>query len=236
MVSPERGVWLALFPAMTLPFAAALFYFVLLKESEMARWLYAATKIFTVVWPIAAAWLLTEIDFPKFRLSDPLHRRAVPLGFVTGIAIVGLMGGLMLTPIGEMVAGSAPQIRGKAQGLGILNHYWAFGLFLSVIHSLIEEYYWRWFVFGQLRKVIPKFAAHILAGASFAAHHVVIATQYFTIGWGLALGGMVGMGGILWSLMYERQRSLAGAWVSHMIADLGILSLGHRLIFGTFFF
>src|SRR5262249_50425418 len=37
---------------------------------------------------------------------------------------------------------------GIAQPLGFA----LFAVFLMVVHSLLEEYYWRWFVFGRLRR------------------------------------------------------------------------------------
>jgi membrane protease YdiL (CAAX protease family) len=134
-----------------------------------------------------------------------------------------------------VIRGSSERIRIKVQTLGILDHYWSFGLFLAVMHSLIEEYYWRWFVFGRLKEVARPISAHLLAGASFSAHHVIVATQFFPLIWGTVLGLLVGVGGIIWSMMYEKQQTLAGAWISHLIADLGIPSIGHKLLFGTYF-
>ena len=74
--------------------------------------------------------------------------------------------------------------------------------------------------------------AHLLAAAAFAAHHVVVISQYFGWGWGLALGAFVGVGGALWSWMYQRQGTLAGVWLSHLIVDLFVMWIGYGLIFG----
>lgn len=224
--------WLALAPAMALPFVAALFYFVLFGDRPFARVIYGATKVFTVVWPAAAVWLIFRTRFPKLELRAGRHLRAIPLGLVTGAAIALLMFGLMQTPLGGMVSGGAEAMRQKARAFGVLEHYWLFAVALSVVHSLVEEYYWRWFVFGRLRSVCRPAHAHVLAGAAFAAHHVVIATQFFPLGWGIVLGGLVGVGGIVWSVMYDRQRTLAGAWASHLIVDFGIMAIGHKLLFG----
>ena len=231
----QHRVWLVVIPAMILPFAASLFYFVLFTEHLFARWVYALTKVFTVVWPVISVVLILRTGFPKLDPRADIHRRALAAGVATGTAIVGLMFVLMLTPVGEVVMAGAPKIRNKTHSLGILSHYWAFGLFLSLVHSLIEEFYWRWFVFGHLRLLVRATPAHLLAGAAFAAHHVVVATQYFPFAWGLGFGCLCGVGGIIWSVMYEKQRSLAGAWVSHILVDLGILSIGHRLLFGSYF-
>ena len=43
----------------------------------------------------------------------------------------------------------------KVRGFGV-GSVWAYAaltLFYSAIHSGLEEYYWRWFVFGQLRQM-----------------------------------------------------------------------------------
>ncbi len=235
MQNLKLRIWLVLLPAMSLPALAALFYFVFMSEHALARWLYAVTKVFTLIWPVISVALITRTALPTVRLRDPAHRHAAPIGLVTGFGIAALMWALMLTPVGDVVMTSAPKIRVKAQALGILNHYWTYALFLSLIHSLLEEYYWRWFVYGHLRRVVRKSLAHALAGASFAAHHIVVTGQYFPPGWDLLFGGLTGVGGVLWSVMYEKQGTLAGAWVCHVIVDLGILGIGHRLLFGSYF-
>lgn len=230
-----RTTWLALVPAMTLPFVASLLYFVLFSQETFARVLYVLTKAFTLVWPLLAVrWLFGE-SWPRLELSALRHRKSLPMGMIIGAAIVAGMYALMQTPLGDMVLGGAKEIRAKTETLGVLNYYWSFALFLSVAHSLLEEYYWRWFVFGRLSQVVPKAWAHGLAGLAFSAHHIVITTQYFPLGLGFFLGVMVGVGGIIWSMLYGRQGSLAGCWVSHMLVDLGMLALGHRIIFGTYF-
>lgn len=152
-------------------------------------------------------------------------------GILSGLIIVALMVVLMQTTIGETVIASAGKIQTKAKNFGILEHYWLFAIFLSLIHSLIEEYYWRWFVYGNLKRVINGFSAHFIAGVSFSAHHIVIASQFFSLFWGILLGGLVGAGGILWSMMYEKQKTLLGAWLSHMVVDLGIMYIGYYLLF-----
>jgi len=235
MQTPKHKIWLALLPAMTLPVLASLCYFMLWSDHIFARWLYGFTKLFTLVWPVIAVLFITRTGWPRFNLADQVHRRALPLGIFLGIGIIGAMWTLLLTPCGDVVLSSAPKIRAKVQALGILNHYWTFGLFLSLIHSLLEEYYWRWFVYGHLRQVVGNGLAHGLAGVAFSAHHIVVTTQYFPLAWGVMFGALTGVGGIFWSLMYQRQRTLAGAWISHVWVDLGILSIGHRLLFGTYF-
>ena len=106
-------------------------------------------------------------------------------------------------------------------------------VFLSVLHSLLEEYYWRWFVFGGLHQMVSPVWAHILAGVAFMAHHVIVLLQYFPVPLTIFLSLMIGVGGVIWSWMYLRQKSLMGAWIAHIIVDFGALWIGYQLIFGT---
>jgi membrane protease YdiL (CAAX protease family) len=218
---------------MTLPFIAALFYFVLFTDHIFARALYGGAKVFLVVWPLAAFWFVLNQRMPWAELRPFGSWKAIGWGMATGLMIVGLMGGLFLTVMGPVVQGGAPEIQEKVEAMGIENYYWTYGLALSLFHSYLEEYYWRWFVFGRLRQVLPGAAAHLLAGICFSGHHIVVTTQYFSWGWGLFLGFMTGVGGVIWSWQYEKFNSLVGPWLSHILVDLGILAIGHKVLFGT---
>jgi hypothetical protein len=232
-VTRAARTWIALLPAMTLPCLAAYVYFVLLAGNPAAQAFYAVTKTFTVLWPVVAFRFLLGGRFSRPTVDPRFHARAVPAGLALGAAIAAVILAAMSTPIGTMALASAPRIRDKAAQLGVLDQYVAFAIVLSLVHSLIEEYYWRWFVYGRLRQVLGRAPAHLLAGAAFAAHHVIVATQYFPFAWGVVLGSLVAVGGIFWSLMYERQRTLAGAWASHLVVDLAIMAIGYRILFGS---
>jgi membrane protease YdiL (CAAX protease family) len=52
--------------------------------------------------------------------------------------------------------------------------YLALAFYICVPHSLGEEYYWRWFVFGWMRRYVPLSVAITLSSIAFMLHHVVI--------------------------------------------------------------
>ena len=119
------------------------------------------------------------------------------------------------------------------QQLGIIKYYVLFAIFLSFFHSLLEEYYWRWFVYGNLLKIINPVAASLISAAAFASHHVIVLKEYFPWGWALFFGFSVAIGGVVWNTMYQRQKTLTGVWLSHMIVDLAIMTIGYFLIFSV---
>ena len=230
--SPSAArLWGALLPAMLLPLLASLFYFVFFSHHPAARVAYVLTKVFTVAWPFLALRLVLGEPFPGPVAGLRRWTRALPLGVLAGGLAGAALLGLMATPAGDIVTGSVEAIRGKANQLGILGWYWLFALLLSLVNSLVEEYYWRWFVYGQLRRIMPGWRSHLFAGVAFAAHHVVVTSQFVSLGWGFVAGAVVALGGVIMSVLYERQGTVAGAWVCHLIVDLCIMGVGYRLLF-----
>ena len=109
-------------------------------------------------------------------------------------------------------------------------------MFYSLIHSLLEEYYWRWFVYGRARHYLGIARANLLSSLAFMAHHVVVINsflpgEYF---WSVTipLSLCVAVGGVIWSVLYQRSGSLYGAWLSHALVDLAIMICGYDLYFG----
>lgn len=222
--------WFVLVPALVVPALGALGYFLLIRDAALARIVYAATKLFILLWP-AAAWFLI-LRQPSPALLEPRrHWRALPLAAVTGLVIGLAIVAVTQISLGELICSNAPVIRSKAETFGVLQHYWLTAVPFSIGHSLLEEYYWRWFVYGRLRGLVSPMASHIVAGFAFAGHHVVITGVYFGPGWGVLMGLATGIGGIIWSVLYQEQGTLAGAWLSHALADVSLAWVGYRLLF-----
>ena len=218
---------------MTLPLGGSVLYFVLLSEHPAGQLIYGGVKLFTIVWPIICVLVLWRRGVGNWRgkLGNiRTHLKALPLGVAVGLLIVAAMVGLLQTPLGAIVDASEPAMRKKATALGFLENYILFAAFLSVIHSLIEEYYWRWFVFGNLRRLLSVRTAAGVGSVAFASHHVVVTAQFFPLGFALFLSACVAIGGLLWCWLYHTQRTLAGAWVSHLIADVGLMTVGYLLL------
>ncbi|MBA1146146.1 CPBP family intramembrane metalloprotease [Ectothiorhodospiraceae bacterium WFHF3C12] len=229
--TPDGLRWLAaVLPAACVPVLASLLYFQWLSDAVWVQTVYLAAKAFTVVWPVLALALLLDrrplLPAPHW----PRDLRALPMGLLSGLLIVAALLALLATPLNALLDTAAPAVREKVATFGIGEHYWAFAVGFSVIHAGIEEYYWRWFLFGSLRRRLPAGAAHALAAVAFAAHHVVVGATFFGLALGLLLGACVAAGGVIWSLMLARQDTLAGAWLSHILVDLGLAYVGYRLL------
>ena len=130
----------------------------------------------------------------------------------------------VLKPFGSL-ADANQQVLEKVSGFGVgsIWAYAALAVFYSAIHSGLEEYYWRWFVFGQLRQLTTPGQPIGVSSLGFMAHHVIVLGFYF--GWQSPLTYLfslaVALGGAFWAWLYERTGSLAGPWLSHLLVDAG---------------
>jgi hypothetical protein len=220
--------------ALTLPTLVTWLYFVALdgQAAALQQATYAIGK--TIQFALPAVWVLLFLrERPRFAAPG---WPGLVMGLVFGMAVMGLMAGLyygVLKPQGLFDA-PAEEVRAKVKSFGINTFaaYLALAVFYSLLHSLLEEYYWRWFVFGYACRPLPLAAAIAVSSVGFAAHHVLVLAKYFGYGspltW-LFTAGIV-LGGAFWAWLYRRTGSLAGPWLSHALVDATIFVIGWDLI------
>jgi len=224
--------WGVLIVVMALPSLAAWLYFIALSGSAGVKPMYFGSKV--VQFAIPALWMAFV---QKQRLQRvPPDVRSIRLGAMIGAAMVAAgcaayFGYLKHQP---RFANVPESIGTKLTDMGLTSPviFLVFAVFISVPHSLLEEYYWRWFTFGQLRRVIPWKPAAIISSLGFMAHHVIVIEQLFhghtveIVFFSLC----VAFGGAVWAWVYQRTGSLYGAWASHFLVDCGIMFLGYDII------
>ena len=157
------------------------------------------------------------------------------MGLGMGLAMAALM---LVAAAGMEAAGvfapALPIIRQKLAGVGVhtAGQFTALAVFYCLAHSLLEEYYFRWFLWRFCREVCPRVPAHLLAAVGFMSHHVVVLAFYFgllnAMTW---LGSLaVAVAGLAWSWLYELTDSLWPSWIAHILADAAIFGFGYHLL------
>lgn len=227
LTSRRRAV---LLPALLLPFLASFFYFVLFPGTTFGNSFYAGIKVFLLVWPFLATCLILKVNLID-RSREKRHLASMIPGISFGIVIVGVLVFLVkATPMGAVLDENSGRIAGRIHDLGVAEHFLWFALFISFAHAALEEFYWRWFVFGQAQRVMSLPVAYLVASLGFASHHIVVLSQFFPLGWAFLFGGCVAIGGAFWCWLSYRYNSLIGPWVSHMIIDLGLMWVGWEVL------
>lgn len=220
--------------ALAFPAFVTLVYFTLLADAPLATQYFAYSTLKVAQFGFPLLWVLA-IQKQRLELYLPS-----PEGLVPGIAFgVGVMIAtwalyqLVLLPAGLMEDAREP-VQAKVVGFGVatIASYIVLAVFYSVIHSFLEEYYWRWFVFAQLSELTGLNPAIVISSLGFMAHHVIVVGTFFgfasPVGWLLSIA--VAVGGAVWAWMYHRWGSLYPIWIGHFFVDAGIFWVGYDLV------
>ena len=212
-----------------LPFVASLFYFLPTDPTPQVKLLIILAKFFLLVAPVLF-WKVFDLPGSWRDFLQLLHRR-ITRGIVLGLVMGGCIAiGFFVLPSSVRELGLA-RIHKKISVLGIENHFFVYLLFLAFAHSLLEEFYWRFFIFrGWLRRIRFRPVAHLISAICFTLHHWVVTVHYFGFYLGMLLGSGVLMAGLIWQYVFEKEKSLTTVWVSHVIADLVLMAVGLRAL------
>ncbi|MFQ5720239.1 MAG: type II CAAX prenyl endopeptidase Rce1 family protein, partial [Acidobacteriota bacterium] len=174
---------------------------------------------------------------PPVPRGEPLAGLLAGLG--SGAFMAAGLAGLYLLALrgGPLLADAAPRVadRVTAIGAGTPVRFLLLTLFLSGLHSLLEEYYWRWFVFGRLQRRLGRVSSVALSSLAFTAHHVIVLHAFAGpdhVTATACLSAAVAAAGALWALLYVRYATLAPSWLSHLLVDVAIMAIGYDLVFG----
>lgn len=152
--------------------------------------------------------------------------RPLLLGLGVYVVIMGawqVLGGFIST--GQIVAALENNIGVTGQ-----NFIWV-SLYISFINSLLEEFFFRGFLFLGLRRVGCRWACLISAG-TFALYHVAMLRGWFSpILFILAMAGLF-VGGLVFNWLDSHDGTIYSSWLTHMFANFAINTIGF-MVLGT---
>jgi membrane protease YdiL (CAAX protease family) len=229
--------------ALVYPTLLAWCYFLLLaggsgKVNPIQQSAYAVGKGLQFAFPLLFLWWYDG------RLSRPGRPRFDGLPAAIGFSLL-VLAGMFALYFGvlrgtSVFAGTPRQVAAKLRefNLTTVPAYIALSAFLAVLHSFLEEYYWRWFLFGRLRKHLSFRLAAVLSSLAFMAHHVIVLYVFLPGYFWTAvvpLSLCIAVGGFFWAWLYEHTRTIYAAWLSHLLIDAGVLVIGYDLLRGSLF-
>lgn len=103
------------------------------------------------------------------------------------------------------------------------------GLYIIFFNSLLEEFFWRGFVFDELNKSFNRFFVYIFTGIAFSLHHIV-----FYYGWfNLFFSTIITLGLVVYAMImnfiFNRYKDLFSCWLVHAIADAAQILIALRI-------
>ena len=146
-----------------------------------------------------------------------------------GIGIYGLIlgGYFLLSPYFDFsrIAGSLTENAGVTK-----ENFLYVSLYISFANSFLEEFFFRGFVFTNLKKHSGKSLAYIFSAAAFSLYHVAMMIGWFSPL--LFLLVMVGLaaGGMIFNWLNEKLDTIYCSWLTHMFANFAINTIGFMLL------
>lgn len=104
-----------------------------------------------------------------------------------------------------------------------------YGLYIILINSFIEEFFFRGFIFLSLKNLNQRFLAYSVSSITFAIYHIAVFKNWFSVStFVIALFGLIA-GGLLFDFFDDKPNSFINSWLIHISADLAIIIIGFYL-------
>jgi hypothetical protein len=186
----------------------------------------------TKVWIFAFPMLWTALVERRPLGVGPPTKSGLQIGLATGLAGAVLVALVYHFVLRERIDPTLVREMARENHLLTPLSFGGVAVYTCTLNSLLEEYVWRWFVLGQLERLLSRRAAVVASALAFTAHHtLLLATQFDAE---LAVIGSIAVfvAGVTWSAIYARTRSIHGAWLSHALIDVAVFWAGWRILFG----
>lgn len=157
-----------------------------------------------------------------------VQKRSFAIAAGLGLALyAGIVGGYFLLRgfiDFSQIAGALSQNAGVRGD----NFLWV-SLYISFCNSLLEEFFFRGFLFLHLKKENRRFA-YCFSAAAFSAYHTAMMLGWFD--WWLLLLVLAGLfvGGMLFNRLDEKSGTIYTSYFVHMFANFAINTVGFILL------
>lgn len=108
-----------------------------------------------------------------------------------------------------------------------------YGLYLTFINSLLEEFFFRGFIFMNIKKLHFKKTAYILSAVAFSIYHIANFQNWFSFGLFILVSIGLFVGGLIFNYLDDKQYTFLNSWFVHICADLALILIGFK-IFNVF--
>ena len=224
----RRRALLALLLLVPAPSAGTLAAMVFFPGSATGQWVFTFSKFWLFLFPVV--WLKL-VDRGRFSLS-PIRNGGWVAGLVSGVLLSLGIGMAYVMLGGYFIDGHLFRSKLHEVGLATVPAYAAGALYWILVNSVLEEYVWRWFVYEKCAVLVRPLYAVVLSAVFFSIHHFFALRSYFSLLPAVLCTAGVFAGGVVWSWLYSRYKSIWPGYLSHAVVDLMVFAIGAVLLFG----
>ncbi|USK34895.1 CPBP family intramembrane metalloprotease [Bacillus sp. F19] len=143
-------------------------------------------------------------------------------GFITGIIFLALIFGTV-SAFSESFFDSAKLKKLLIDWNFTGGHHILLILILLIVNPLLEEFYWREFMYAKLNQKMGIFNTLLITSFFYSLYHMLSLISLFK--WPINLLGVIPvfLAGMVWGYVRHKFQTLIPAVLCHMLADLGII-------------
>lgn len=105
------------------------------------------------------------------------------------------------------------------------------GLYIIILNSVLEEYFWRGFLFNKLKNLIKPWQAYLITSLAFSFHHVMFYYNWFNLGFFLLVTFGLTAYALIVNYVFHKYSDLFSCWYVHIFADVAQIFIAFK-IFG----
>ena len=191
-----------------------------------------------IAFVLSKVWLLTIPLYWHLKRDKQNWSWSIPKDGGYGMAIaLGLVISLGMLIVWFIFRNSLDPnvLRNSVEPVGLLDWrlyllaciYWIF------INSVLEEYVFRWFLVIKSEIIFASEKTAIILSAQIFMLHHTIALYFFGFPWLLNLFASFSLfvGGVIFSKLYIRYRSIWIPYITHAICDITVFGIGAIMLF-----
>lgn len=223
-MNKENEIGILLVFGLTAPTVLQLLSHIIQAEPLISNTAYIISKLLFVIVPIIY-WTISR-PAPKQK-SEQMLMFSIFTGLLFAATIFGVLNQFIeeIKPLGN-------KIYQTLSNIGLTKNFLIYSLGIIIFNSFLEEVYWRYAVFGGLKKFFSGFLAAIISSLGFAAVHLVLFISFFEISWIiLLLTSLTFLFGMYWSWLYHKSNSLLSVWVNHLLVNIPLFYIEYLVIF-----
>lgn len=214
----------ALFPVIIVTFCCAIMCFIdgVLVPPYFVKSVFKLALFLLV--PIGY-FAVTKLDKNALRNLFIPNKKDFLLALALGVTVYGVIVGgyFALRNVFDFSAITNQLTSGV--GVGADNFLFV-AIYISLVNSLLEEFFFRGFAFLTLKNKLPRWLAYVFSSGLFAFYHLGMTVGWFSPAlYILAMAGLF-VGGCIFNLLNEKCGNIYPSWLVHMFANFGINTIG----------
>ncbi|TQR14689.1 CPBP family intramembrane metalloprotease [Psychrobacillus soli] len=165
----------------------------------------------------------------RTHIKSPLTKKSIMVGVISGVICLVSIYSFVLFFQSSVL--DIPQLRQ-------LLKEWDFNgakvillvLVLAFINPILEELYWREFMYSRLFIKIGNVLAVMITAIFYSLYHLIVVMEIFSFPFNVLSVIPVFLAGIMWGIFRIKLNSIVAPIISHCLADIGIMLVYWNII------